>query len=66
MVCSDRLEPVGEVPSAKPEGVATSGAELKTFDWKIGKLYCAAFSPDGLTCAACSNKGQVVIWDVDE
>ena len=25
----------------------------------------AAFSPDGLTCAACSAKGQVVIWDVD-
>jgi WD40 repeat protein len=45
---------------------STSGAELKAFDWKIGKLYCAAFSPDGLTCAACGAKGQVVIWDVDE
>jgi WD40 repeat protein len=44
---------------------ASTGAELKTFDWKIGRLYCAAFSPDGLTCAACSAKGQVVIWDVD-
>ena len=44
--------------------VAT-GAELKSFDWGIGKLYCAAFSPDGLTCAACGGKGQVVIWDVD-
>jgi WD40 repeat protein len=54
-----------EVPSAKPEGFASTGAELKAFDWKIGKLYCAAFSPDGLTCAACGAKGQVVIWDVD-
>ncbi len=44
---------------------AATGAELKTFDWQIGKLYCAAFSPDGLTCAACSEKGQVVVWDVD-
>ena len=44
---------------------AATGAELKTFDWQIGKLYCAAFSPDGLTCAVCSSKGQVVIWDVD-
>jgi WD40 repeat protein len=44
----------------------STGQEQKAFDWKIGKLYCAAFSPDGLTCAACSAKGQVVIWDVDE
>jgi WD40 repeat protein len=45
---------------------AGTGTERKAFDWKIGKLYCAAFSPDGLTCAACSDKGQVVVWDVDE
>jgi WD40 repeat protein len=44
---------------------AATGAELKAFEWGIGKLYCAAFSPDGLTCAACSSKGQVVVWDVD-
>jgi WD40 repeat protein len=44
---------------------AVTEAELKTFDWQLGKLYCAAFSPDGLTCAACSEKGQVVVWDVD-
>jgi WD40 repeat protein len=44
---------------------ANAGTELKAFDWKLGKLYCAAFSPDGLTCAACSEKGQVVVWDVD-
>jgi WD40 repeat protein len=44
---------------------ANTGAELKAFDWGIGKLYCAAFSPDGPTCAACGEKGQVVVWDVD-
>jgi WD40 repeat protein len=45
---------------------AASGVERKAFDWQIGKLYCVAFSPDGLMCAACGAKGQVVVWDVDE
>ena len=44
---------------------AAAGAELRSFAWGIGKLYCAAFSPDGLTCAAAGDKGQVVVWDVD-
>jgi WD40 repeat protein len=44
---------------------ADTGTELNAFDWAIGKLYCAAFAPDGLTCAACSARGQVVVWDVD-
>ena len=44
---------------------AKTGTELRSFDWKIGRLYCAAFSPDGLTCAAGGEKGQIVVWDVD-
>jgi WD40 repeat protein len=44
--------------------VAT-GAERKRYDFGIGKLYCAAFSPDGLTCAAGGERGKVVVWDVD-
>jgi WD40 repeat protein len=44
---------------------ADTGAEMKSYSWDIGRLYCAAFSPDGLTCAACGERGQIVVWDVD-
>ncbi|QJW93672.1 WD40 repeat domain-containing protein [Frigoriglobus tundricola] len=44
---------------------AGTGAERRAFNWDIGKLYSAAFAPDGLTCAACGERGQVVVWDVD-
>jgi WD40 repeat protein len=43
--------------------VAT-GAERKTFDWKLGRLTCLAVSPDGTRAAAGSEGGKVVIWDV--
>lgn len=42
-----------------------TGAQLRAFEWNIGKLYCAAFSPDGLTCAACGQNGQIIVWDMD-
>ncbi|MCE9566049.1 MAG: hypothetical protein K8U57_28855 [Planctomycetes bacterium] len=44
---------------------ANAGKELRSFAWGLGKVYCAAFSPDGLTCAAGGENGQVVVWDVD-
>ena len=37
----------------------------KTFDWKIGRLRSVAFSPDGALAAVGSDKGKVVVWDVD-
>jgi WD40 repeat protein len=44
---------------------AASGTELQRFHWSIGAVWSVAFAPDGLTCAAGGENGQVVIWDVD-
>lgn len=44
---------------------ATTGAQLRVFDWGIGVLATASFAPDGLTCAVGSDKGKVVVWDLD-
>jgi len=44
---------------------AQTGAVRKRYAWKVGQLNSIAFSPDGLTCAAGGEKGQVVVWDVD-
>lgn len=36
-----------------------------TYDWQIGRITCLAVSPAGLTAAAGSASGKVVIWDVE-
>lgn len=36
-----------------------------TFTWKIGRMRSIAFSPDGALAAAGSDKGQVMVWDVE-
>lgn len=36
------------------------------FNWRAGDMYAVCFSPDGTLCAAGSQKGKVVVWDVDE
>jgi WD40 repeat protein len=55
-----------EVPSAKPEGfVGAKRAQLRTLDWKAGKLVSVAFSPDGALAAAGTEDGKIVVWDVD-
>jgi WD40 repeat protein len=43
----------------------SSGEPREAFDWKIGKVTCVAFAPDGMRAAAGGSVGDVVVWDVD-
>lgn len=38
---------------------------VKTYDWKAGAITCLAVAPDGLTAAAGTATGKVVVWDVE-
>lgn len=63
-------------PSGKYLAAASNDATIKlydtstwevarTFTWDIGKMRSVAFSPNGTLAAAGSDKGKVVVWDVD-
>jgi WD40 repeat protein len=43
-----------------------NGQPIVSYDWGIGSLRCVAFAPDGMTCAAGSERGQVMLWDLDD
>jgi WD40 repeat protein len=43
----------------------TSWTVAKTYSWKVGKLLSLAFSPDGATAAVGSDKGKVVVFDLE-
>jgi WD40 repeat protein len=43
----------------------TTWDEVRAFTWEIGRMRSVCFSPDGALAAAGSDKGQVVVWDVD-
>ncbi len=38
---------------------------VKRFTWKIGSLKSVAIAPDGTVAAAGSEKGEIVVWDLD-
>src|SRR5262249_19726580 len=40
-------------------------SQRKAYAWRIGKLKCVALSPDGCLAAAGSDKGKIVMWDVE-
>jgi WD40 repeat protein len=43
---------------------AAARAELKRYDWGLGKIGAVTFSPDGFRCAA-AGWTKAVVWDVD-
>jgi hypothetical protein len=45
---------------------AATLAEVRALDFGLGTAFAAVFAPDGLTAAAGGEKGQVVVWDVDD
>jgi len=45
---------------------ADSGREVSSYDWRIGRVNCVAFAPDGLRAAAAGDEGKIIVWDVEE
>jgi WD40 repeat protein len=44
----------------------STGQKANSYDWDIGKeILSLAFAADGMTAAAGSNSGKIVLWDLD-
>ncbi len=64
------VHPRGPVACVRTNGTVTlwdaeKREQLRTLDWKAGKLVSVAFSPDGALGAAGTEDGKVIVWDVD-
>lgn len=44
----------------------TTESERMVFEWPVGRVSAAVFSPDGLRAAVAGDSGSIVIWDVEE
>jgi WD40 repeat protein len=55
-IALDRTVTFWETATGKKQHVLTGDVE---------RLACIAFSPDGCTCAAGGDNGQVMVWDVE-
>jgi WD40 repeat protein len=44
---------------------ADDGRQLAAYEWAQGKLLCAAVAPDGMTAAAGTDRGTVIVWDLE-
>jgi WD40 repeat protein len=42
-----------------------SGAAIREYGWKIGRVRALAYSPDGLLCGAGGTQKKFVVWDVE-
>lgn len=47
------------------EWEAATGAEIRCFEWKVGKIAAADVSPDGMIAAVGGANGEIVVWDLD-
>jgi WD40 repeat protein len=54
--CHDQLVRVWDVESSNL---------IHKYDWGLGAMLAISFAPDGMTAAAGSMKGQLIIWDID-
>src|SRR5262249_11660780 len=39
--------------------------ECRAFEWDLGPMISLAIAPDGMRAAAGSEKGTIIVWDVD-
>ncbi len=64
------VHPRGPIACARTNGTVTfwdasTREQIRTLDWKTGKLVSVAFAPDGAIGAAGTEDGKLIVWDVD-